>query len=123
METLIDQKNSRPLKMVEYANTFYRDLNDTEKAINTLEGMRSNFVKVEGMVKTRGFSNKTVSKGDWVRWQKAYPEIVSSLVYMYRNSNKLKEAELVLNDWVNRNPTDQNARDILNEVRSSDQFD
>ena len=123
METLIDQKNSRPLKMVEYANTFYRDLNDTEKAINTLEEMRSNFVKVEGMVKTRGFSNKTVSKGDWVRWQKAYPEIVSSLVYMYRNSNRLKEAELVLNDWVNRNPTDQNARDILNEVRSSDQFD
>ena len=118
METLINQENSRPLKRVDYANSFYRDLGDEGVAIDVLEEMRSKYLKVEGMIKTRGFSSKTVSSGDWARWQKAYPEIISSLVYIYRDTKKLEEAESVLNDWVRRNPTDQNAKDILNEVRS-----
>jgi hypothetical protein len=70
------------------------------------------------MVKTRGYSKKSVKKGEWVRWQKAYPEIVSSLVFIYRENNRFTDAELILSDWVDRNPTDKNAKNILDEVRS-----
>jgi hypothetical protein len=39
-------------------------------------------------------------------------------VFIYRATNNLGEAEAILSDWVNRNPNDDNARKILNEVRS-----
>ena len=49
--------------------------------------------------------------------KKAYPEIISSLVYIYRENNQLIEAESILSEWVNRNPSDGNAKNI-EEVRS-----
>ena len=50
-------------------------------------------------------------------WQEAYPEIISSLVFIYRENNQLTEAESILSEWVSRNPSDGNAK-ILEEVRS-----
>ena len=70
------------------------------------------------MVLSMGFSNKSVRRGEWNRWEKAYPEIISSLVFIYRQNNQLTEAELILSEWVQRNPSDNNAQKILEEVRS-----
>ena len=118
MEKLVNRENGRPLNRVEYANTFYKELDDTDRALMILEDMRVNYLQMEGMVKTRGYSKKSVKKGEWARWQKAYPEIVSSLVFIYRENNRFTDAELILSDWVDRNPTDKNAKNILDEVRS-----
>jgi len=118
LENLANRPNGRPLNRVEYANTFFKELDDTEKAIAILESMRADYLKKESMLKTLGFSKKTVKKGEWGRWQKAYPEIISSLVYIYRESNQLFEAESILSEWVSRNPSDGNAKKILEEVRS-----
>ena len=32
--------------------------------------------------------------------------------------NNLDDAEIILSDWIKRNPTDDNAKKILDEVRS-----
>ena len=120
MIKLIEREGGKPLNKVDYANTFYRELNDTEKAINTLEGLRAKYLQMEAMIRARGFNKKTVKKGKWNRWEKAYPDIVSSLVYIYRENNMLEEAEIVLGDWVQRNPRDKNAQDILNQLRTSE---
>ena len=117
-QTLFAFEGGKPLNRVDYANTFYRELNDTDKALETLEAMRTKFLKIEGMVRVQGFNRNTIKKGQWVRWEKAYPEIVSSLVFIYRETNKLSKAEVVLSDWVSRNPADDNAKKILEEVRS-----
>ena len=118
METLIARDNAKPLNKVDYANTFYRELNDTELAINTLEDMRLTYLQLESMVQSRGFGNSTVRKGEWARWEKAYSEIISSLIFIYRETDQLEEAEILLSDWVIRNPQDNNAADILEEIRS-----
>ena len=118
MENLLALERGKPLNRVDYANTFYRELNDIDKALETLETMRTKFLKMEGMVRVQGFNRNTIKKGQWARWEKAYPEIVSSLVFIYRETNKLSEAEVVLSDWVSRNPADDNAKKILEEVRS-----
>jgi len=118
MENLLALEGGKPLNRVDYANTFYRELDDTDKALETLETMRTKFLKMEGMVRVQGFNRNTIKKGQWARWEKAYPEIVSSLVFIYRETNKLSEAEVVLSDWVSRNPADDNAKKILEEVRS-----
>ncbi|HIA94105.1 MAG TPA: hypothetical protein EYO16_02395 [Candidatus Marinimicrobia bacterium] len=118
MNKLVNRKNGRPSNRVEYANSFYKELDDPATAIEILEKMRIQFLHVEGMVKTRGFGNKSVTKNDWSRWQKAFPELVSSLVYIYRKNDQLTDAELVLSDWVDRNPSDKNAQKILEEIRT-----
>ena len=117
---LINNKTGNPSKRVEYANSFYKELEDPETALNILEDMRSQFVQMEGMVKVRGFGKKSITKASWNRWQKAYPQVVSSLVYIYRKNDQLMDAELVLSDWVDRNPSDKNAQKILEEIRSGE---
>ena len=68
----------------------------------------------------KGFDKKFVSRKKWSQWQKAYPEIVNSLVYIYRKNNRSMDAEIVLSDWVMRNPNDTNAKEILNQIRSGE---
>ena len=118
LENLIKSKTGKPSKRVEYANSYYKELEDPETALGILEDMRSQFVQMEGMIKVRGFGKKSITKASWNRWQKAYPEVVSSLVYIYRKNDQLMDAELVLSDWVDRNPSDKNAQNILEEIRS-----
>ena len=118
LEKLISNENGKPLNRVEYANTFYRELNSKNRAISILEELRQSYMRKERMVLNRGFSNKTVRKGEWNRWEKAYPEIISSLVFIYRENNQFADAEVILSEWVQRNPSDENAKKILEEVRS-----
>ena len=68
----------------------------------------------ENMLKTL---SSTTSKVELERWEKAYPEIISSLVFIYRQNNQFIEAESVLSDWILRHPSDSNAKKILEEVR------
>ena len=44
--------------------------------------------------------------------------MVSSLVFIYRNSDRQADAEMILNDWVQRNPSYKNAQKLLEEVRT-----
>ena len=118
LEELVNRPIKKPLNRVEYANTFFKELDDSDKSLQILEGLRSEYLRKENMLKTVGFSKKTVKKGEWGRWQKAYPEIISSLVFIYRENSQLTEAELILSEWVSRNPSDGNAKKILEEVRS-----
>ena len=41
MEKLVNRENGRPLNRVEYANTFYKELEDTDRALMILEDMRA----------------------------------------------------------------------------------
>ena len=67
---------------------------------------------------TGEIGKNAVKEPDWDRWQKAYPDIISSLVYVYRKSGDLNDAEMVLMDWIDRNPSDKNAQKILDEIRN-----
>ena len=110
---------TRPDNRVEYANVYYRELGDTTKALNMLENLQSEFIQMESMIRVKGFGRKTVSSKQWQKWQRAYPDIISSLVYIYRAAGRDLEAETVLNDWVERYPNDRNAKKLLDEVRAS----
>ena len=81
--------------------------------------LQSEFIQMESMIRVKGFGRKTVSSKQWQKWQRAYPDIISSLVYIYRAAGRDLEAETVLNDWVERYPNDRNAKKLLDEVRAS----
>ncbi len=119
MDRLIKINTNDPKKKVEYASLYFSEFNDTSKAIELLEELHTQFIQVESMVTSKGFGLNSVSQGNWRKWQEAYPELVSSMVYMYRKSNRLSEAEIILNSWVTRNPNDLNAKKILEEIRAN----
>ena len=119
MDRLIKINTNDPKKKVEYASLYFSEFDDTSKAIELLEELHTKFIQVESMVTSKGFGLNSVSQGNWRKWQEAYPEIVSSMVYMYRKSNRLSEAEIILNSWVTRNPNDLNAKKILEEIRAN----
>ena len=118
LEDLIAMEGVAPSNKVEYANVYYRELDDSETAVNILSGLQNEYFKIENIVKVKGFSS--ISNSSWKKWQKAFPDIVSSLVYIYKSTNQNNAAEGVLVDWISRFPDDTNAKKLLEEVRSLD---
>ena len=118
IEDLIAMESVSPSNKVEYANVYYRELDDSETAVSILSDLQNEYSKIENMVKIKGLSS--ISSNSWEKWQKAFPDIVSSLVYIYKSTNQNNEAEGVLVDWISRFPNDSNAKKLLEEVRNPD---
>ena len=118
LDALVERESGKPKNRIEYANMFFNGLNDTTTSLRILEGMRNQFLQMESMVKTGGIGKNAVKGPDWDRWQKAYPDIISSLVYVYRKSGNMIDAEMVLMDWIDRYPSDKKAQKILKEIQS-----
>ena len=118
IEDLISMEGVSPSNKVEYANVYYRELDDSETAVRILSDLQNEYSKIENMVKIKGLSS--ISSNSWKKWQKAFPDIVSSLVYIYKSTNQNNEAEGVLVDWISRFPNDSNAKKLLEEVRNPD---
>ena len=118
IEDLIAMEGVSPSNKVEYANVYYRELDDPETAVSILSDLQNEYSKIENMVKIKGLSS--ISSKSWEKWQKAFPDIVSSLVYIYKSTNQNNEAEGVLVDWISRFPNDSNAKKLLEEVRNPD---
>ena len=118
LEDLIIMEGVSPTNKVEYANVYYRELDDAETAIGILSDLQNDYFKIENLIKIQGMSS--IPTNSWKRWQKAFPDIVSSLVYIYKSTNQNNEAEGALVEWLSRFPNDSNAKKLLEEVRSSD---
>ena len=118
IEDLIAMEGVSPTNKVEYANVYYRELDDPETAVSILSDLQNEYTKIENMVKIKGFAS--ISANNWEKWQKAFPDIISSLVYIYKSTNQNNEAEGVLVDWISRFPNDSNAKKLLEEVQNSD---
>ncbi len=76
------------------------------------------FFQIEDVVRSRGIGKHTVQESEWTRWEKVYPDIVSSLVFIYKETNNLRELEAILTEWIKRNPIDSNAKDILSDIQN-----
>ena len=101
-----------------YSVYYFISLEDAETAVTILSGMQNEYIKMENMIKINGFS--AIPSASWKRWQKAYPDIISSLVYIYKATNQYQLAQDVLVDWISRFPNDNNAKKLLEEVSIND---
>ena len=121
MKSILDELTAMgglsPSNKVEYANVYFRELEDTETAISILSDLQKEYMKMENMIKIKGFSNSSITTSSWNRWQKAFPDIISSLVYIYKSTDQYLEAETVLVDWIARFPNDSNAKNLLKEIQ------
>ena len=114
LENLIAMEGVSPSNKVEYANVYYRELDDPETAVSILSDLQNKYTKIENMIKIKGLSS--ISGNSWKKWQKAFPDIVSSLIYIYKEEGNKKDAKVILKDWISRFPDDDNAKNLMNNL-------
>tara|TARA_S200000501_G_scaffold67635_3_gene59211 strand:+ start:31330 stop:34191 length:2862 start_codon:yes stop_codon:yes gene_type:complete len=118
LDELMELKSDSPSSRVEYANIYFKELSDTTKSLFILEKLHAEFLQIEEMINIGGFGAKSISEQNWRKWQQTYPGIVSSLVFIYRDTGREENAEEILDDWLKRNPNDKSAEKLLKEIRS-----
>ncbi|MAV15869.1 MAG: hypothetical protein CMG08_03550, partial [Candidatus Marinimicrobia bacterium] len=50
------------------------------------------------------------------QWQENFTQIISSLVFAYKQLDMVDNAKNVLNDWLSKNPDDPVAKKLLQEL-------
>jgi len=123
LDQLVIRENIKPLNKVEYAKTLFKEFDDVQTAVKVLEDLRLDFLKKEKIIKQEELNNAAISEIEWRGWQKAYPDIIQSLIFIYKENNQLKEAEAILAEWIQRYPTDENAKGILKEIQDKGKDD
>mgnify|MGYP000005125520 CR=1 FL=1 len=116
--SILDELSARegtPLNdKIRFGQTYIQELKDYDKAINIFEEMNDYYRSLEESFRK---NPKSVSAKSWKKWETVYPEIISSLVLAYQGIGDDKKAEAVLNDWLDRNPMDNTARKMLEELK------
>lgn len=115
--TILDKLSSKERisldDKIRFGQTYMQELKDYEKAINIFEEMNGHYRSLEESYRK---NPKSVSAKSWKKWDTVYPEIISSLVLAYQGVGEDKKAELVLNEWLDRNPADNTARKMLDDL-------
>ena len=57
-----------------------------------------------------------ISPSEWNNWQESLAEIVFLLYISYKEQEKYDKAEALLNNWIAKNPNDENATKLLEEI-------
>ena len=116
--TILDQLSARERvsldDKIRFGQTYIQELKDYDKAINIFEEMNNHYRSLEESFRK---NPKSVSAKSWKKWETVYPEIISSLVLAYQGIGDDKKAEAVLNDWLDRNPMDNTARKMLEDLK------
>ena len=50
-------------------------------------------------------------------WRNYFTQIVSSLIFTYRQLDMESKAESILNDWLSKNPDDPVAKKLLEDLK------
>ena len=104
---------------LDYGLSYLVDLDEPGIAKNIYETLYNSFNNTERIVQTRGLESAGLSSKSWRQWQNNYSNIVSHLVIAYQKLEMNTEAEMVLTGWLERNPTDRQAKKLLDELKGT----
>ena len=104
---------------LDYGQSYLVELDEPEIAKNIYESLYNSFNNTERIVQTRGIESAGLSSKSWRQWQNNYSNIVSHLVIAYQKLEMNTEAETVLTGWLERNPSDRQAKKLLDELKGT----
>lgn len=119
LEDLNKRKNTSVEERLKFGQAYIQELNDFNSAVDIFKGLYDNYLDIENLVRAKGIKKAGLTQSSWDRWQRLYGEIVSSLVLTYRSLEYWEPMESILNDWLARNPSDINAKEMLENVRKN----
>ena len=100
---------------IQFGQIYMQDIKDFEKAIEIFEELNSHYLSLE---ESHRKNPNSISKKSWKKWESTYPEIISSLILAYQGAGDDSKAEEVLSGWISRNPTDNTARKMLDDLKN-----
>jgi len=95
---------------VEYGQVYLSQLNDFDRGRIIFEGLYSDF-------KTMESGQRLSSAKEMEQWRNYFTQIVSSLVFTYKQLDMKPKAEEILTDWLDKNPNDPVAQKLLEDLR------
>jgi len=116
MKELVKRNDLKLEDYILYGKTFIQLLEDYEESKLIFETIYQNYTFIEQSIIRRGFTATKISEKDWQDWQKSLPEIIYLLFLSYKNLEMYDEAKILLTDWINKNPADDNAKELLDEI-------
>ena len=104
---------------LDYGQSYLVELDEPDIAKSIYETLYNSFNNTERIVQTRGLESAGLSSKSWRQWQNNYSNIVSHLVIAYQKLEMNTEAEAVLTGWLERNPSDRQAKKLLDELKGA----
>jgi len=120
LNELVQRKDLKLEDYIKYGTSYMQFLNDYHESKLIFESIYNNYEIIERSISKKGFTATKISQNEWQEWQKSLPEIVSLLFLSYQNLEMHDEAKILLEGWIKRNPSDDNAKNLLNEILQSD---
>ena len=117
LDNLNERRSQSIQDKIRYGQVYIQDFKDFENAKIIFEELYNTYLEIENSVGVYGVKKSGLNQKTWNEWQNNYGEIVSSLVLTYQKMDLNREAESVLTTWLERNPSDTNARKMLEEVQ------
>ena len=96
------------MKSVNKVNFLKIDLLDTGKIL--FEDLYADFKSVES-------GQRLTSQKEMEEWRNYFTQIVSSLIFTYRQLDMESKAESILTDWLSKNPDDPVAKKLLEDLK------
>ena len=116
MKELIGRKDLELDDYILYGKTFIQSLEEYEESELIFETIYNNYNIIENSIKKRGYTSTKISPSEWNNWQESLAEIVFLLFISYKEQEKYDKAEALLNNWIAKNPNDENATKLLEEI-------
>ena len=116
MKELIRRKDLELDDYILYGKTFIQSLEEYEESELIFETIYNNYNIIENSIKKRGYTSTKISPSEWNNWQESLAEIVFLLYISYKEQEKYDKAEALLNNWIAKNPNDENATKLLEEI-------
>jgi|TARA_Y100000310_G_scaffold330085_2_gene401110 hypothetical protein len=98
---------------LDFGQVYISQLNSFEIGRTIFEELYADFKAVEN-------GDRRITQREMEEWRKNFTQIVSSLVYTYKQLDMKPEAEVILADWLDKNPNDPVAQKLLEDLKKEE---
>ena len=110
MDILMQRSDLTIRDKVDYGQAYLSQLDSFNVGKTIFEGLYEEFKSIEN-------GQRLVSQNEMQEWRNYFTQIVSSLIFTYKKLDMINEAELVISDWLNKNPNDPVAKQLLEDLK------
>ena len=110
MGILINRRDLTIQDKVEYGQVYLAQLDSLERGKIIFEELYDDFKSIES-------GTRLTSQREMEQWRSYFVQIVSSLIFAYKNLDMNDKAESIVNDWLKNNPDDPVAKKLLNDLK------
>ncbi len=110
MGILMNRRDLTIQDKVEYGQVYLAQLDSLERGKIIFEELYDDFKSIES-------GARLTSQREMEQWRSYFVQIVSSLIFAYKNLDMNDKAESIVNDWLKNNPDDPVAKKLLNDLK------